>query len=251
MFLKKQNTKFVILPCWIILILLLTSCSTSTYHLDSYSQSLVGTYTRDATSLGSVERVALVSFTAQSPNMTDVKYIGPLVDLAYQQALAEMQGQSTLTFIPMETVIENDTYSSMRVELDPKTYSPLEGLTDLPDDFDSLDITGLCDALDVDALLLFHLEYDWDFPTVNAVTMKTKTNVVLIIPPDGKTIWGINQVTWEDTLIPVPASFKLILSNPNEEEWAVIAESASESLKVRALGGAPIFFLAENAAQTH
>lgn len=246
---KKNSIRLVIFPCWIILMLLLTSCSTTTYQIGSYRESQVGRGTRDAKALGKVERVALVAFTAQAPSIADVKVIGPLVDLAFQQAMDEMQAQSTLTFIPIEEVINNETYATMRVDLDPQTYSPLEGLTDLPDPYDSLDIAGLCDALQVDALLLFHLQFDFDFPTLNAVTMKDKSKETLIGPPEGKVIWGgLTQTAWKETIIPVPASFNLILGVPNADEWKIIIESASQVPKVRGLGGAPIYFLAQDAS---
>jgi hypothetical protein len=190
-----------------------------------------------------------VAFTAQSPSTPDIKILAPLVDLAFQQALDEMQKQTTLTFIPMEEVVNNETYAAMRIDLNPYVYSPMEGLTDLPEDYGSLDITGLCEALQVDALLLFRLEFDWDFPTLNAVTMKDKSKETLIVPPDGKPAWGGTiQTAWEETLIPVPASLNVLLGAPNAEQWQVIVEAASEAPKIRALGGAPIFFLAENAA---
>mgnify|MGYP001082451627 CR=1 FL=1 len=246
---KKQTFTSTRFPYWILLMLLLASCSVLTYNLDSYHSSLVGTYTKDAKSLGAVERVALVAFTVQSPSMADVEIVGPLADLAYQQALVEMQAQSTLTFIPIEQVVENNVYASMRLDLNPQTYSPIEGLTYLPEDFENLDIAGLCESLQVDALLFIHLEFDWEFPTVNAVTMKTRDRVMLVVPPDGKIVWEGKQSIWDETLVPVPVDFKLLLGIPNTDEWAVIVEYAGKDPKVRALGGEPIYFLAENVAQ--
>ena len=245
---KQHITRRVIFLCVSILMLLLASCSVSTYQMGSYKESQVGTATRDAKALGAVQRVALVAFTAQAPSLPDVQVIGPLVDLAFQQALDEIQKQSIFTFIPMEEVVNNQTYAAMRIELDSQTYTPMEGLTDLRED-DSLDITALCDALQVDALLGFAFVFDFDFPTVNAVTLKEKSYKVLFVPPEGKAVWGgLTQTAWEETLIPVPSSLNILLGAPNADQWQVIIEAASEVPKIRAMGGAPIFFLAENAA---
>jgi hypothetical protein len=246
---KKQWINLKRFPYWILLMTLLASCSAITYNLDSYHSTFIGTLTKDAGLLGAVERVALVAFTAESSDMSDVEIIGPLVDLAYQQALVEMQAQSTLTFIPTDQVVENEAYASMRADLNPQVYSPVEGLTDLPEGISPAAIADLCDSLQVDALLFIRLEFDWKFPTVNAVTMRTRDHEFLIVPEDGKVVWEGLQTVWDETLVPVPADFKLILGMPNADEWAVIVEYAGKDPKVRALGGEQIFILVENAKQ--
>ena len=243
---KSKTQVFIILA----LMLFLTSCSAITYNLDSYHQTFVGSHIRNEEALGKVNKVALVAFTVQSPSIGDVELFSPLGDLAYQQALTEMQAQSTLTFVPMEQIVANESYQAMRITLDSQTYSPLDGLTDLPEGLSDQDIADLCDSLGADALMFIRLEFDWKFPTINAVTMKTRAHSFLMVPSGSEVVWESKLLTWEETLVPVPASFKLILGMPNADEWAEIVDSASEVVKVRALGGEPIFLLAAETANT-
>jgi len=235
----------------LILMILLTACSTSTYELGEYKEMRVGTYTRDGESLASVQRVALVAFNGKSRTSASVQEFSPLIDLAYQQALASISAQSTLEFVPAEQVVASMEYIRARAALDPQEYySPIEGLTDLAGDLQGVDISALCDDLQVDALLIYRIEFDWEFPTWNVVAMKTLQHVLLVVPPDARAVWEIKQVKWKETMVYTPDNFKLLLvGNPTAEEWTTIIDTAAEMPDVRVAGGAPLYFLGEDAAQ--
>jgi hypothetical protein len=227
---------------------LLVSCSVTSYTVAGFTSTRAGRYTRNTELLAGVSRVALVAFHGENHAGPEGSAIARVVDAIYQQALSEIDKVQGVEIVPPETVAADPVYRSVALDgLPENQYSPVPGLTDLPQDLDAAQVAELCESLEVDALLFLRFELDWEFPSWNIANIRTMHQYILLLPAGKEIVWETRSGTWMEALVPLPSDFtRMFETTFTAEEWEIIMNASAETPLVLSEGGAPVYFLADD-----